>query len=147
MGEGSRPQHSQAGNAQWIDWNENTDPYFYAKHHLAPRVFRDEGSANEAWIFYGSPKFCGKRLIVQPGGCYRASENGVFSLLVWRGRGEIGGVKVAGQSFDRDELLIVHDRAVHDLDYVNAGDEPLVVIKVFGPDLCPEAPSLPGRPS
>jgi hypothetical protein len=110
-------------------------------------VFRDEDEANEAWIFYGSSKFCGKRLVVQPGGSYRARENGVFSLLVWRGRGEIGEVPVTGQTFDADELLIVHERAVRDLDYVNTGDEPLVVIKVFGPDLCPEAPSLPRRAS
>jgi hypothetical protein len=147
VSEEDRARHGETAPLHWIDWEENTDPYFYDHHHLTPRVFRDEGDANEAWIFYGSPKFCGKRLIVQPGGSYRARENGVFSLLVWRGLGEIGGVQVAGQSFDRDELMIVHDRAVRDLDYVNTGDEPLVVIKVFGPDLCPEAPTLPRRSS
>jgi hypothetical protein len=140
-----RVQHGETAPLQWIDWSENTDPYFYEHHHLSPKVFRDEGAANEAWIFFGSPKFCGKRLIVQPGASYRARENGVFSLLVWRGEGEIGGVRVVAQSFDLDELLVVHERAVGDLEYINTGIEPLVVIKVFGPDLCPEAPSLPSR--
>jgi hypothetical protein len=134
-----------AAALQWIDWDENTDPYFHEHHRLTPQIFRDEDGASEAWIFYGSSKFCGKRLTLQPGARYRAREHGVFSLLVWKGQGEIGGVPVVGQSFDEDELLIVHDRAVADLDYVNHGDQPLVVIKVFGPDLCPEAPSLPRR--
>ena len=138
VSEEDRARHGETAPLHWIDWPENTDPYFYEHHHLIPRVFRDEGDSTEAWIFYGSPKFCGKRLIIQPGGTYRARESGVFSLLVWRGHGEIGGVQVAGQSFDRDELLIVHDCAVRDLDYVNTGNQPLVVIKVFGPK------SLPG---
>lgn len=134
-------RHGETAPLYWIDWTVNTDPYFHKNHHLIPYVYRDEGSANESWIFYGSRKFCGKRVIVQPGACYRARENGVFSVLVWRGRGTIGGAEVVGQSFDQDELLIVHDRAIRELDYVNTGDEPLVVIKVFGPDLCPDAPS------
>ena len=139
--------HGEAAPLHWIDWAENTDPFFHEHHRLTPTLFREEDGASEAWIFYGSSKFCGKRLIVQPGSTYRASEPGVFSLLVWQGRGEIGGVPVVGQSFDEDELLIVHDRAVTDLEYVNRGDQPLVVIKMFGPDLCPEAPILPRRPA
>jgi hypothetical protein len=140
-----RALHGETAPLHWIDWDENTDPYFHDHHHLTPQVFREEADSSEAWIFYGTSKFCGKRLIVGPGGHYRARENGVFSLLVWRGRGEIGGVPVAGQSFDADELLVVHERAVSEIDYVNTGAEPLVVIKVFGPDLCPEAPTLPRR--
>jgi hypothetical protein len=142
-----RARHGETAPLHWIDWEANTDPWFYEHHHLTPSVYRDEADASEAWIFYGSAKFCGKRLVVRPGGHYRARENGVFSLLVWRGRGEIGGLPVVGQSFDEDELLVVHERAVQDLDYVNTGDVPLVVIKVFGPDLCPDAPVLPRRPA
>jgi len=71
----------------------------------------------------------------------------VFSLLVWRGTGTIGGVEVAGQRPGEDELLLVHDRATQGVEYVNTGDEPLVVLKMFGPDLCPDAPQLPRRRS
>jgi hypothetical protein len=145
VAEEDRRLHGESAPLHWIDWDENTDPFFHAHHHLTPQVFREEPGGTEAWIFYGSRKFCGKLLTVPSGGTYTSREPGVFSLLVWQGRGEIGGAEVAGGEHDKDELLIVHERAVQDLEYVNTGDEPLVVIKMFGPDLCPEAPVFDRR--
>jgi hypothetical protein len=69
-------------------------------------------------------------------------ERGVFNLLVWSGSGEIGGVPVVGGRPNRDELLIVHDRAIAPLDYVNTGDEDMIVVKFFGPDINPDSPTL-----
>ena len=138
-------QYGELAPLRWIDWEENADPYFHANHRLEPRVFHDGDGAEEAWIFYGSTKFCGKRLVLAPGTTYTAREPGVFSMLIWRGQGTIGGVGVQAGDFARDELLVVHDRAVQDLEYVNTGSDPLIVIKVFGPDICVDAPRLPRR--
>ncbi|MGC5221201.1 hypothetical protein ACPW96_01240 [Micromonospora sp. DT81.3] len=145
VSEADLAEHGETAPLHWIDWDANTDPSFYDNHRLVPLPLRDEPAASEVWIFYGSPKFCGKRLTLEPGARYGSRENGVFSLFVWRGVGTIGGVDVIGESHDRDELLVVHDRAVDELEYVNTGTEPLVVLKMFGPDLCPDAPSLPRR--
>ncbi|MFP7761706.1 hypothetical protein [Marisediminicola sp. LYQ85] len=140
-----RASHGDTAPLHWIDWHENGDPYFYDNHRLVPEVFRDEGDATEAWIFYGSDKFCGKRLVIDPGASYRSAENGVFSVFVWSGTGTVGGVEVVGQSHNHDELLVSHDRATGDLLYINTGDTPLVILKMFGPDICSDAPLLARR--
>jgi hypothetical protein len=137
-----RAAHGEVALLDWIDWPVNTHPEFYLRHHTAPIAFVDSDAATESWIFYGSPKFSGKRLTVRPGQSYSATENGVFSLFVWQGRGSIGGVPVRGGSLTDDELLIVDDRARRPLDYVNDGTEDLVVIKVFGPDVNLDAPQI-----
>lgn len=140
-----RAQRGEAALLDWLDWEANGDPYFYENRHIPPVVFHESDAATEAWIFYGSTKFSGKRLIVKPGQSYRSQENGVFNLIVWRGQGTIGGRTVLGGRPGSDELLVVHDRAVQPLDYVNTSDTDLVVIKFFGPDLNPEAPTLTQR--
>jgi hypothetical protein len=126
----------------WVDWPANADPFFYENHHLTPRVFHDAGGVTEAWILYGSSKFSGKRLVIAPGARHVARERGVFNLLAWQGRGTVGGSAVAGGQVGADELLVVHDRAVQPLEYVNTGEDDLVIIKFFGPDINPDAPHV-----
>jgi hypothetical protein len=126
----------------WVDWEENTDPWFFENHHTPPRPFRTTPAAQESWIFYGCEKFSGKQLTVAPGGADDAAENGVYSVLVWQGTGTIGGVPVRGGRPGADELLVVHDRAVQPLEVLNTGDQELVLVKIFGPDLNPQAPRI-----
>ena len=137
-----RAAKGESALLDWVDWAENLDPYFYENHHLAPRVIGSGDGYDEAWILYGSRKFSGKRLRLQPGASHRSAERGVFSLLVWSGTGTIGGVAVQGGRPGSDELLVVHGRAVQDLDYVNAGDDEMVVVKFFGPDVNPDSPVI-----
>jgi hypothetical protein len=129
-----------------IDWEENGDPSFYEDHHLSPRPV--EGSQREAgeehWIFFGTTKFSGKRMVVHPGCSYRTTERGVYSLLAWAGRGDYGGVEVQGGDPSRDELLVTHERAM-DIEVRNTGHEDLVVIKFFGPDINPDVPMIERR--
>ncbi len=138
-----RAAKGEAAVLEWVDWDLNADPYFYENRHIAPRVFREEDGAVEAWVFYGSTKFSGKRLVLQPGAACTATERGVFNLLVWRGEGTVGGQAVRGGHPGEDELLVVHDRAVRPLEYVNTGTEDLLVVKFFGPDLNPDSPTVP----
>jgi hypothetical protein len=137
-----RASHGEAALLDWIDWDENTDPYFYENHHTAPRTIIDANGVNEAWIFYGTTKFSGKRLILAPGARYTSTERGVFNILVWRGQGTVGGRALDGGVIDHDEVLIVHDRAVQPIEYVNTGGTDLLLIKFFGPDLNPDAPTI-----
>ncbi|MBE1606938.1 hypothetical protein [Actinopolymorpha pittospori] len=69
----------------WIDWDENSDPYFYENHHTPPVPLHEEDGVVESWIFYGSPKFSGKRLFLSPGARYQTSENRGSSAS-WSGR-------------------------------------------------------------
>jgi hypothetical protein len=129
---------------RWIDWDLNGDPAFYENRHLVPIPVAGphQDGGEEHWIFHNSDRFSGKRLTLRPGATYRARERGVYSLLVWQGSGRYGGVEVAAGDFDRDELLVAHDRAVQPIAVENTGTEDLVVIKFFGPDINPDSPKL-----
>jgi hypothetical protein len=125
---------------QWVDWEANADPRFYENRILQPRVYRSENGAEEAWLFYGSPKFSGKRILLQPGARITDREVGVFNLLVWRGEGTVAGISVRGGRPGDDELLFVHDAAVQPHEIVNTGANELLIIKFFGPDINSDAP-------
>jgi hypothetical protein len=131
-----------------IDWEQNGDPYFYENHHLSPRLIapsRQDGG-HEYWIFYNSPKFCGKKLVVRPGQSYRSRERGVYSIFVLDGAGNYGGVDVQAGVPDKDELLITHARAIRELVVQNSSDRDLVVVKFFGPDIYSDVPRIPAYP-
>jgi hypothetical protein len=142
VSEADRATLGERALLEWIDWQENLDPYFYENHRIEPRVLSSSDCHEEAWILYGSRKFSGKRLLLRPGGHYESTERGVFNLLVWSGSGTIGGVPVVGGKPDNDELLIVHDRAIAPIEYVNDSDEDMIVIKFFGPDINPDSPVI-----
>jgi hypothetical protein len=66
--------------------------------------------------------------------------------LVWQGQGSYDGHTIAGADPNQDELLVSHARATvpHRVD--NIGGEDLVLIKIFGPDINPQAPRIPKYP-
>ena len=138
---------------QWVDWEANGDPWFYENHHLSPQPVggvRQEG-AEASWIYYGTRKFSGKRVTVRPGGVFRTTERGVHNVLAWQGSGTYAGHEMVGGTPGRDELLVVHDRAVEQIEVRNTGAQDLVVLQFFGPDINLDAPALrhsrssPGR--
>ncbi|MGZ8652822.1 MAG: hypothetical protein ACXWX5_11710 [Actinomycetota bacterium] len=128
-----------------IDWEANGDPYFYEHHHLSPLPVegsRQEGG-EEWWIYYGSTKFSGKKLVVRPGCSYVSVDAGVHSILVWSGSGTYGGIQVRGGDPASDELVVVHDRATRGVEVRNTGRDDLLVIKFFGPGVQPDVPTIP----
>jgi hypothetical protein len=125
---------------RWIDWEANGDPNFYENRHVVPRAIRSEAGVSEDWILYGSPKFSGKRLRLEPGTRTSVVERGVYNLLAWRGQGTVGGQAVVAGSIGNDELLIVHDTAAAAHEVVNTGPDTLELIKFFGPDVNPDSP-------
>ena len=127
-----------------IDWQANGDPLFYEHHHLVPLPVGGSASdgVEETWIFYGSTKFSGKRLVVGPGRCYDATEAGVHNVLVLSGSGTYGGHEVRGGDPGMDELLVTHHRAVSGVEIRNTGQDDLVAIVFFGPDVNPDVPAI-----
>jgi hypothetical protein len=127
----------------FVELELNGDPYFYEHNHLTPQPVCSAGvgGGQEHWIFYNTPKFSGKKLVVPPGGSFTTSEQGVYSLLVWSGAGAVAGQPVCGGDPSRDELLVAYDAAVQPHTVENTGAVDLVILKFFGPDINPDAPA------
>jgi hypothetical protein len=127
----------------FVEWTENGDPHFYEHHHLSPRPTQACGvGVEESWVFYGSAKFCGKRLTLQPGASVSLVEPGLYSVFVWSGEGEVAGQVVRGGDHAFDELIVSHDTATRPHEVRCTGTEPLVLFNLFGPDLHGDVPSL-----
>ncbi len=139
-----REEHGERFILELIDWEANGDPHFYENHHLSPQAIESSQQAGgeEHWIYYNTPKFSGKKLVVKPGVSYATTENGLYSILVWRGRGTYGGVPVEGGNPEMDELLVTHERATREVEVRNTGSDEMLVIKFFGPDINPDVPMI-----
>ena len=127
-----------------LDLEANGDPYFYENHHTGARLIegsRQDGG-EEYWIYYNTTKFSGKKLVVKPGKRYRYVDKGVYSILVWQGKGRYDGHPVEAGNFERDELLVSHERAIEALEVENTGKEDLMIIKFFGPDINLDVPYI-----
>jgi hypothetical protein len=72
-------------------------------------------------------------------------EPGVYSVFVWSGQGTYAGLAVHGGEPGMDELVVTHDAATREHAVHNTGREDLVVYTFFGPDLQPDAPTIPVR--
>ncbi len=130
-------QRGEKAALDQLVWEINGDPYFYENRHTPPVFIEETASekSREYWIYYNTTRFSGKRLVVSPGEETVISDLGVFNILVWRGKGEIGGIPVEGGCFGSDELLVTHDRAVEGVTYRNTGEADLEILKFFGPDI------------
>ena len=127
---------------RWIDWDANGDPDFYQRRRIVPVPIVADGGGEEAWIFCGTTKFSGKRLRLAPGARITSVERGVYNLLAWSGIGTIGGHAVTGGRSGEDELLLVHEAATRPHEIVNTGQDELLLVKFFGPDINPDSPEL-----
>src|SRR3954447_7232742 len=143
-----REAHGERFILDLIDWETNADPEFYEHRHLeaVPVTGAEPQPGGEVhWIYYGTSKFSGTRIVVRPGATFRSVSAGVHNLLVWRGSGTIGGVQVEGGNPDRDELLIAHHRATAGVEIRNTGRDDLQVLAFFGPDVNEDVPAIGTR--
>lgn len=144
-----RREHGERFPLGFVAWELNGDPYFYENRHLSPQPVgpADGPSPHEWWIFYGSDKFSGKKLVVPPGASVSLTEPGVYTAFVWAGSGSYAGHDVRGGEPGLDELLVSHDAATRPHTVANTGAEDLVVFTFFGPDLHqpPPVPQWAGR--
>lgn len=137
-----REKYGESIILEMINWNLSGDPEFYKNRHTPPKLIRSSGKSREYWIFYNTKKFSGKKLYVAPGEKYISRDNGVYNILVWKGEGLFGGLKIEGGNFGKDELLITHDRAVSETEIVNTGKGDLEIFKFFGPDINKDVPVI-----
>jgi hypothetical protein len=128
-----------------VDWAVSGDPYFYENRHTSPQPVAggSQEGGEERWIYYNTRKFSGKRLVVKPGKKFTSVDKGVYSVLVWRGRGRFDGQEIAAGDFRGDELVVSHAKATAPLQIENTGREDLMLIKFFGPDINMDVPMIP----
>jgi hypothetical protein len=135
-----RREHGERFPLGFVDWEANGDPFFYENHHLSPQPVGSD--ASQAWVFYGTPKFAGKRLVVGPSASVELTEPGVYSVFVWSGSGTFAGHEVRGGDAGLDELLVSYDAATRPHTVVNTGADDLVAFSLFGPDLHVDVPAV-----
>ena len=137
-----------------LDWEGNVDPSFKDHHFLAPIL--NEGGAGKGyedkWIVYGKVKgeelFSAKELTVQPGTKITFKDNGAYGMIAVQGSGTINGKPLQTPAMIRfgeltqDEYFVSHGAARAGVSYDNTGDEPLVILRYFGPDTNPQAPKI-----
>ena len=132
-----------------IDWDISGDPYFYENRHTPPQLIEEtrQGGGEEHWIYYNTTKFSGKKLVVKPGQKFTSQDNGVYNVLVLKGRGLYDGHPIQAGDFEQEELLVSHARATVPIVVENTGTEELEVIKFFGPDINLDVPMIPPYPA
>ena len=127
-----------------INWELSADPYFYENRHTPPILIESslQPGGYEEWIFYNTTKFSGKKLVIKAGMEYISQDAGVYSLLVWQGKGDFGGFSLHEGFFEWEELLVTHDKAIRPISVKNTGMKDLIIFKFFGPDINSNVPMI-----
>jgi hypothetical protein len=140
---GDRTALGERAPLGFVDWGRNGDPDLYARAHLSPLVHpASEVGARRDWVFYGSRRFSGQRLVLEPGASARVVEPGVYSVFAWTGAGTWGGTELVGGRPGRDEALVAHASATGGVEVRSTGAEAFTAYVFSGPDLHPEAALL-----
>jgi hypothetical protein len=138
-----------------LDWEGNVDPNFHQNHFLEPLPVDDTASEGyqDRWIVYGKCSgkqyFTAKELTVDPGAKCTIPDNGAYSIIVTQGEGRMNQLdldcpKMIGfYDITRDEVFCSETTAKAGVTYENTSEnEPLVILRYFGPEVNPNAPSI-----
>jgi hypothetical protein len=135
-----------------LDWEGNVDTHFRDHHYLEPIPVADSESEGwmDKWVTYGKfdgqELFTAKETTLMPGVKTVIKDGGAYGATCVQGVGKIGKLRMQSPSMIRfgamteDEAFVSHDAAVQGVTYENTGAEPLVILRYFGPDSCPNAP-------
>ena len=137
-----------------LDWEGNVNPSFKDSHYLEP-IVADGGNGSgyvDKWIVYGKVAgeelFSAKELTVQPGTKVTIRDNGAYGLIAVQGSGTVNGKRLQTPAMIRfgelteDEYFVGHGAARDGVVYDNTGTEALVILRYFGPEVNPEAPTI-----
>lgn len=139
-----------------LDWEANVNPNFKDSHFLNPIV--SSGSVKEGfidkWVVYGRVNgkqlFTAKELTVNPGQKVTIKDGGAYGWITVQGEGNIGKLRLQTPAMIRfgadteDEVFVSASAATEGVTFENTGSEPLVGLRYFGPDACPDAPEIGG---
>ena len=137
-----------------LDWEKNVDPYFKEHNYLEPIVDkgRSKDGSTDEWICYGTINgqqlFSAKQLTLDPGAQYELKDPGASGWITVQGCGRMGGVELQTPAMIRfgeethDEVFITYEAATSGVTVENTGQEPLVGLRYFGPDVHRDAPEV-----
>jgi hypothetical protein len=135
-----------------LDWEGNVDPSFKDHHYLEPISAGKGDGWEDKWIVYGKVKgkelFSAKELTIQPKAKATIKDNGAYGLIAVQGTGKIGKNPLQTPAMIRfgelttDEYLVTESAAKAGVTVENTGDEALVTLRYFGPDVNPQAPNV-----
>ena len=135
-----------------IDWDLNVEPNYKEKFHLKPVLIGDtkEKGYEEKWIVYGKVNsaevFSAKELTVFSGGKVTLKDNGAYGIITVQGHGKINEINFESPNMirfgdiTRDEFFVPCPAALKGVTIENTGNEPVVMLKFFGPDNNPDMP-------
>ncbi len=137
-----------------LDWEKNVDTHFKESNYIEPIIdpARSGPGYTDRWIVYGTidgeQLFSAKELTVEPGAKCTLQDPGASGWITVQGRGRIGKLKLQtpamihfGQETE-DEVFISHEAATAGIEIENTGDEPLVGLRYFGPDVHEKLPNI-----
>jgi hypothetical protein len=137
-----------------LDWEGNLDTNFRDHHYLEPIAVADTSTEGyeDKWVVYGNfggkQLFTSKELTLEPGVKVTIKDGGAYGLITVQGIGRVNRTRLQSPSMIRfgqmveDEAFVSHQAAIQGVTYENTGSEPLVVLRYFGPDSCPDAPNI-----
>jgi hypothetical protein len=137
-----------------IDWEPNLTTTFKDDHYLEPVPVGDTDSEGyqDRWVIYGEVHgqdlFAAKELSLQPGVEVTIRDQGASGAILVQGRGKLGSFEAATPSYIRygeittDEYFISDARAKEGYTVKNTGQEPLVILRYFGPGVNAEMPEI-----
>ena len=148
----------QRGNFDYlvdvIDWEQNIDPEFRAKHFMPPLPVAplEEMRANgyeERWIAYMSPDFSAKELTVLPGASVTIKDGGPYGMIMMQGHGTMGVWNIETPTLIRygqltnDEFFVSAAAAKEGVTITNPSQcDPIVMLKHFGPNAHDNMPKI-----
>lgn len=137
-----------------LDWEGNVNPNFKDSHYLEPVPVANtekEGYVDR-WIVYGriggKQLFTAKELTVNPGAKCTIKDGGAYGWITVQGEGTVGKLRLQTPAMIRfgqmteDEVFVTEKASKEGVTFVNTGSEPLVGLRYFGPDACPDAPEI-----
>ena len=137
-----------------LDWEKNVDPYFKEHNYVEPIVDPDCSGPGytDRWIDYGhfdgEQLVSAKELTVEPGCKCVLKDPGASGWITMQGTGRIGKLMLQTPAMIRfgeetwDEVFISHEAAIRGVEIENIGQEPLVGLRYFGPNVHTKMPSI-----
>ena len=137
---------------EMLDWELNLLPNFKERFFIEPIEIGNTISQGflEKWVIYGKidnkELFSSKELTVYSGKKVTMREEGAYGMVIIQGHGTINGIEAESPTMirfsdvTRDEFFIPYITAEKGVTIENRGLEPLVILKIFGPDCNPDMP-------